>query len=155
MKTIGKLKYDQQYYILCMHMKLLLDIFFIYISNVIAFPSFPCENPPSSPPSPCSPTHLLQLPGPGLLTNWGIEPLQDHEPLLPLMTDQAILCYICSQSHEPHHVFSLIGNLVPGSSEGTGQFILLSLLWGCNPLQLLGYFLYPQIVQHRILITEM
>jgi hypothetical protein len=31
----------------------------------------------------------------------------------------------------------LIG-LVPGSYGGTGWFILLFLLWGCKPLQLLG-----------------
>jgi hypothetical protein len=37
----------------------LLDIFFIYISNVIPFPSFHSKNPLSSLPSPCSPTHLL------------------------------------------------------------------------------------------------
>ena len=35
-----------------------LDIFFIYISNVIPFPSFPSENPLSSPPpSALQPTH--------------------------------------------------------------------------------------------------
>jgi hypothetical protein len=36
-----------------------LDIFFIDISNVIPFPSFPSKNPLSSPLSPCSPTHPL------------------------------------------------------------------------------------------------
>jgi hypothetical protein len=35
----------------------LLDIFFIYISNFIPFPSFPSENPLSLPPSLCSPIH--------------------------------------------------------------------------------------------------
>ena len=34
----------------------LLDIFFIYISNVIPFSSFPSENPLSPPPAP-QPTH--------------------------------------------------------------------------------------------------
>jgi hypothetical protein len=37
-------------------------------------------------------------------------------------------------------VYSLIGGLVPGSSEGTGWLTLLILLWGCKPLQLLGSF---------------
>ena len=31
--------------------------------------------------------------------------------------------------------------LVPGSSGGTGKFISFLLIWGCKPLQLLGYFL--------------
>ena len=49
----------------------LLDIFFIYISNVIPFPSFPSENPLSPPPSPCSLTYqlpflILALPYPAL-----------------------------------------------------------------------------------------
>jgi hypothetical protein len=35
--------------------------FFIYISNVVPFPSFPSENPLSPPPSPCSPIHPLLL----------------------------------------------------------------------------------------------
>jgi hypothetical protein len=39
------------------------------------------------------------------------------------------------------HMFSLVGDLVPERSWGTGWFILLFLLWGCKPLQLLGYFL--------------
>jgi hypothetical protein len=39
----------------------LLDIFFIYISNVIPFPSFLSENPLSPIHSPCSPTHPLPL----------------------------------------------------------------------------------------------
>jgi hypothetical protein len=37
----------------------LLDISFIYNLNVIPFFSFPSENPLSSPPSPCSTTHRL------------------------------------------------------------------------------------------------
>jgi hypothetical protein len=37
----------------------LLDIFFVYISNVIPFPGFPSKNPLSHPPTPCSPTHPL------------------------------------------------------------------------------------------------
>jgi hypothetical protein len=60
----------------------LLDIFFIYISNVIPFPSFPSENPPSLAPQP---THSHSWPGIPLY--WGIEPSQDQRPLLPLMTD--------------------------------------------------------------------
>jgi hypothetical protein len=62
-----------------------LDIFFIYISNVIPFLSFPSEDPLFPSPSPCSPTHPLQLPGPGIPLYWGIEPSHDQGPLLPLM----------------------------------------------------------------------
>ena len=115
----------------------LFDIFFIYISNVIPFPGFPSKNPLSPPSSPCSPTHPLLLPGPGIPLHWGLEPSQDQGPLLPLMTDRVILCYICSWSHEFLHMYSLVVGLVPGSSGDTGWFILLILLWGCKPLQLL------------------
>ena len=102
----------------------LLDISFIYISKAIPFPSFPSESPLSSPPSPCSPTYPLPFPGPGIPLSWGIEPSQDQESLLPLMTDQAILSYICSLCQESLHVF---GGLVPGRSGVTGQFILFLL----------------------------
>jgi hypothetical protein len=44
----------------------LLNIFFIYISNVIPFPSFPSENPLSSLPSPCFLAYPLPLPGAGI-----------------------------------------------------------------------------------------
>ena len=63
--------------------------FFIYISNVI--PKIPYTLPP-----PCSPTHPLLLPGPGISLHWGIESSQDQGPCLPLMTDKAIFYYICS-----------------------------------------------------------
>jgi hypothetical protein len=43
----------------------LLDIFFIYISNAIA-------KAPYTLLLPCSPTHLLPLPGPGIPLYWGI-----------------------------------------------------------------------------------
>ena len=99
------------------------------------------------PPSPCfyeaAPLHthpLLPL-SPGIPLHWGIEHSQDQGPLLPLMNDKVILCYICSWSHGSLHVYSLVGGLVPGSSGGIGWFILLFLLWGCKPLQLLRSFL--------------
>jgi hypothetical protein len=117
-----------------------LDIFFLYISNVISFPGFPSKNPLSPPSSPYSPTHPLLLPGPGNYLHWGIEPSQDQGPLLPLMSNKAIFYYICSWSHGSLHVYSLVGDLVRGSSGSTGWFLLF-LLWGCKPLQLLGSFL--------------
>jgi hypothetical protein len=69
-------------------------------------------------PSPCSPTQPLQLPCPGILLHRGIEPSQNQGPLIPLMTNKAILCYICGWSHGFLHVYSLVGGLVPGSSGG-------------------------------------
>ena len=92
-------------------------------------------------PSPCSPTQPLQLPCPGILLHRGIEPSQNQGPLIPLMTNKAILCYICGWSHGFLHVYSLVGGLVPGSSGGTSWFILLFLLGGCKLLQLLRSFL--------------
>jgi hypothetical protein len=104
---------------------ILLNIFFIYISNVIPFPDFPSENLLSHPPSTCSPTHPLLFPCPGIPLHWGIKPSQDQGLFLPVMTNKAILCYICSWSHGSLRVYSLFGGLVPGSSGGTGWFILL------------------------------
>jgi hypothetical protein len=44
---------------------ILLDIFFIYISNAIL-------KTPYTLPLPCSPNHPLLLPGPGIPLYWGI-----------------------------------------------------------------------------------
>jgi hypothetical protein len=78
-------------YLVFYHQILFLFLFFIsyfiYISNVIPFPSFPLKIPYPLRPSPYSPTHPLPLPGPGIPLYWGIEPLQDLRPLLPLMTN--------------------------------------------------------------------
>jgi hypothetical protein len=72
----------------------LIAVFFTYISNVIPFPGFPSENSLSYPLSPCSPTHPLLLPCPGIPLHWGIEPSQDQGPLLSLMSNKANLCYV-------------------------------------------------------------
>ena len=88
---------------------------------------------------------LTNLPTPlpccGIPLHWNIEPSPDQRPLLPLMTDKAILCYICGWSHGSLHVYSLVGGLVPESSGGTGWFILLFLLWGWKPNRLHGSYL--------------
>jgi hypothetical protein len=89
---------------------------------------FPSKSPLFLPLSPCSPINPLPLPGPGIPLHSSTKPLQDQGPLLPWMTDKAILCYICGWSHGSLHVFSLVGGLVSGSSGGTGWFILLFLL---------------------------
>jgi hypothetical protein len=92
-----------------------------------------------------SPLPLLTYPPTATSLSWHFPTLRhwalrDQRPLLPLMIVKAILCYICSWSHGSLHVYSLVGGLVPGSCWGTGWFILLFLLWGCKPLQLLGSF---------------
>jgi hypothetical protein len=61
-----KLRITVSFHFFCLFSKaFLLDIFFIYISNAI--PKAPYTLPP-----PCSPTHLLLLPGPGIPLYWGI-----------------------------------------------------------------------------------
>jgi hypothetical protein len=57
-----------------------------------------------------------------------MEPSQDQGPLLPLMPDKAIFCYICGRSHGSLHVYSLVGALVPESSGGSGWLILFCCL---------------------------
>ena len=75
---------------------------------------FPLQKSHILSPSPCPPTHPLLLPGPGIPLYWAIESTQDQGPLLPLMTNQVLLSYICSQSHGP---FFFIGGLVLGTKE--------------------------------------
>jgi hypothetical protein len=70
--------------------------------------------------------------------HWGIEPSWDQGWLLSLMLNKAIFCYICSWSHGSLYVYSLVVGLDPGSS---GWLILLFFLWGCEPFQLLQFFL--------------
>jgi hypothetical protein len=105
----------------------LLVILFICISNVVPHLSFSsCNLPPSHSPTSASMRVLappqLSPHHPSISLHWGIEPRQDQEPPIPSMPDKAILCYICSRSHESLHVYSLVGGLVPGSSrEGGGR----------------------------------
>jgi hypothetical protein len=56
--------------------RFLLDIFFIYNSNVIPFPGFPSKNPLS--PSPLLPNPPTPIPGPGIPLYWVIEPSQEN-----------------------------------------------------------------------------
>ena len=69
-------------------------------------PHFPSRNPLFHSSSPCfyegvpssSPWHSRKL---------GHQAFMDQGPLLPLMPDKAILCYICGWSHGSFHVYSL------------------------------------------------
>ena len=66
---------------------------------------------------------------------------QSHPPecpqargsLFPLMSNKAILCYICGQHHGLLHVYSLVGGSVPRSSGWSGLLTLLLPPWDCKP----------------------
>ena len=112
--------------------------------------------PPFSLPFPL-PLHLFpwrcslsQPPSPvqclGILLHWENVPSLDQSPLLPLMSDNAVLCYICNWSYESLHVCSLAGVLVPGSFGGSDWLMMLFFPWGCKSFQLLQSFvLAPSI----------
>jgi hypothetical protein len=95
------------------------------------FQDSPSEPPYPIPPSPClfedapPPIHPLLFAFSGIPLHWGIEHPQAQGPPLPLMSNKAILCHICSQSHGSLHVYSLVGGPVPGSS-GRGNLIFIS-----------------------------
>jgi hypothetical protein len=64
------------------------------------------------------PTHPFLPHLPGIPLHWYIKPSQDQEPPFPLMTDKAILCYICSSqglNHRPKNTHGE-GNLRVGSA---------------------------------------
>jgi len=121
--------------------------YFIYL-HLKCYPlsQFPLQKSPITIPLPCfyegtsPPTHPLLLPRPRIPLHWGIEPFKDQGPLLPLMSDKAILCYICGWSQGFLHVYSLVGSLVPGSSGGSCWLILL--FSTSNTLSSLGYCCY-------------
>jgi hypothetical protein len=87
--------------------------------------SYPILPPPASVRVFPQPTHPLPLLSPGIPLLWDIKPSQVQGPLLPLMPDKVILCYICSWGLGSLHVDSLVGGLVPGSSGGSGWLMLL------------------------------
>ena len=98
------------------------DILFIYIScNPLSWFSLLEAPIPSSLPVllyRCSHTHRLLPPHLDIPLHWGMEPSQDQGPLLSLMPDKAILCYVGRWSLGSFHVYSLDGGLVPVSSGG-------------------------------------
>ena len=118
---------------------------FVYISNNISLPGYPSTATPSHPPSSpsplplwgCSlPTHRFLPHSSSIPLSWGIKPPQAQGLPLPLMSDKAILCYICICSHGSLPVHSLVGDLVPGSTGWSSQ-LMLFFWWGCNYPQLL------------------
>jgi hypothetical protein len=109
--------------------------YFIYLHfKCIPFPNFLPRNLLFHCPSSCfyeglpPPAHRLSSPCPRFLLNWGIEPSQDQGSLLPLMSEKAILSYICGWRHVSLHVYSLVGGLDPGSSGWSIVLYLVSLV---------------------------
>jgi hypothetical protein len=101
---------------------LLYWIFNVFTFQILSpFPVSPWK-PPSHPFFPCSMRVFPHPPTPTSLP-WHA-PTLGHRvfqgPLLPLMFDKAIHCYICGGSHGSLHVYSLVESLVPGSSGGWG-----------------------------------
>ena len=100
------------------------------------YPIHPCFYEAVSPLThPLLPSHC------GIFLYWGIKLSQDQWLLLLLMPNKVILCYICGWSRGSPHVYTLVSGLVPGSFRGSGWLIILFLLWGYKPLQLLQSFL--------------
>jgi hypothetical protein len=123
----------------------LLDILFIYISNVISFPGLPFGNPLSHFPSICLykcaslPTHPLPSSCPGIPQHRSTNPTPTPRSkglLFPLMSNKAVFLHICSQSHEFLHVYSGWWSS-PRKLWGSGHLTLLLPQWGCKPPQLL------------------
>jgi hypothetical protein len=106
-------------------------IFYLFTLQMLSsLPVSPPEIPyPIFPPTasmkvlPNPPTHSLLPSCPGIPLHWGIKPSQDQGPLLSLMSNKAILCYICGWSHGSLHMYSLVGSLVLGSS-GEGVWLV-------------------------------
>ena len=105
----------------------LLDICFIYISNIILFPHFPyLKTPYTISQTPAHlPTHPTLLSWHGIPLQRGSKPSQDQRTLLSVIFEKSILCYICSWSHGSLHMYSLVGGLVPWRSGVTRCFLLL------------------------------
>jgi hypothetical protein len=101
------------------------------------FPITPSQTPHSIPLSFASKSLLLHPPIHSLPPHpcsipllWGIKPPQDLVPPFPLMPNKVVLCYMCSRSHGLAHVYSLVGGLVPGSSEKSSFLITVVLPMG-------------------------
>jgi hypothetical protein len=103
-----------------------LDIFSFTFQMLSLFPFSPRNcHPIAGPPAalrvfPHLPTHswlpTLSLP------YTGAPPLQYQGPLLPLMPNKVILCYLCNWSSESLSPCVILGS-VPGSAAGSGWLI--------------------------------
>jgi hypothetical protein len=91
---------------------ILVDIFFIYISNVFPFPGIPSGIPLYHPSSLClydgaSPSTCSSLPTLAFPYTGALNLPEDQGPLFTVMSNKAILSHIDSQSHGSLHVYSL------------------------------------------------
>jgi hypothetical protein len=74
--------------------------FYLFTFQILSpFPVSHLETPYPIPPTPASPSNPLLLPHPGIPLHWVTGYSQGHGPLLPLISNKAILCYICSWMH--------------------------------------------------------
>ena len=81
------------YYFIYLHSKLSpFQVSPLKIPYTITLP--PCLYKGALPPSHSLPSFL-----PGIYLHWGIKHTQAQGPLLPVMSNKAILCHICGQSH--------------------------------------------------------
>jgi hypothetical protein len=64
--------------------------------------------------------------------HWGIKHSQAQGPLLPLMSNKAILCHICGWSHGSFCVYSLVVQS-PGALGGLASWYCCSLHGAANP----------------------
>jgi hypothetical protein len=136
----GKTWEASQFFVFCF---LKLDVFLYLHFKCYPLSQFPLQKPliPSPPPASMRvPTHPTTHSLTPTSLPWH-SPSQNQGPLLQLMPNKAILCYICGWSHGSLHVYSFVGGLVPGSSGGSGWLTLLFFLWGWKPLQFLQSFL--------------
>jgi hypothetical protein len=76
------------------------------------FKCYPLSSCPLWKPHPLPLPLLIYPPTPafchGIPLYWGTEPSQEQGPLLLLLTDNSILCYICSWSHKPMDILWLV-----------------------------------------------
>jgi hypothetical protein len=130
----------------CNYWIFFIGFLFSHISNVILSPGLPSRNPLSHPPSPATmrvlPHPVTHSCLPALAFSYtGVS--NSHRTkgcFLPMRSNKAILCHICSGSHGFLHVYSLVGGPVLGvwgRGEVTRRLILLLLPQGCKPTQFL------------------
>jgi hypothetical protein len=132
-----------------------LNIFYIYISDVIPFPGVRSGTAYPIPPPLASMWVLPHLPTYFCLPAMAIPYTGASNPpsgprLLPLMFNETILCHICGQSHRSLQGYSLVSSPVPGSSEGvwTGDTVFLQLVI-CA-----GYFEFDLYAFLKISVTQ-